>query len=354
MAIDFDSITTDELLAGEELPEVEEEQEELMDTSEEVVEEEPVQEEEELVEEETEEVQQSTEDTEEEEIEEEVEETDFRVVDEVAQQFGLELEEDTPDTLEGINKVVREASTKMAEQQMSQVWEAFPDVKEYAEYRANGGDPDSFRENYLSANSYSDLNVENTDHQKMLVKEQMKEQGFDDSDIQDEINELSDANLLQNKAKRAQKYLTKKQEKKKQELVQQQKQKAQQQKQQIQQEWNQIENTIEESDQFKGLKIPETEKSDFYKWMREPQQDGKTQREKQLQNVDLETHLMIDYLLYKGGNLSNLVDNLATTKNAETLANKLKGNKRQTKSRQFNDNNGTADVSDIESIDFAL
>ena len=350
MAIDFDSITTDELLAGEELPEVEEEvQEEPTETSEEVVEE-PVEQEEEIIEEE-EEVEEPIDDTEE---EEEVEEPDFSVVGEVAQQFGLEIEEDTPDTLESINKVVREASTKMAEQQMSQVWEAFPDVKEYAEYRANGGDPDSFRENYLSANSYSDLNVENTDHQKMLVKEQMREQGFDDSDIQDEINELSDANLLQNKAKRAQKYLTKKQEKKKQKLIQQQKQKAQQERQKIQQEWNQIENTIEESNQFKGLKIPETEKSDFYKWMREPQQDGKTQREKQLQNVDLETHLMIDYLLYKGGNLSDLVDNLATTKNAETLANKLKGNKRQTKSRQFNDNNGTADVSDIESIDFAL
>ena len=349
MAIDFDSITTDELLAGEELPEVEEEvQEEPTETSEEVVEE-PVEQEEETIEEE--EVEEPIDDTEE---QEEVEEPDFSVVGEVAQQFGLEIEEDTPDTLESINKVVREASTKMAEQQMSQVWEAFPDVKEYAEYRANGGDPDSFRENYLSANSYSDLNVENTDHQKMLVKEQMREQGFDDSDIQDEINELSDANLLQNKAKRAQKYLTKKQEKKKQELIQQQKQKAQQERQKIQQEWNQIENTIEESNQFKGLKIPETEKSDFYKWMREPQQDGKTQREKQLQNVDLETHLMIDYLLYKGGNLSDLVDNLATTKNAETLANKLKGNKRQTKSRQFNDNNGTADVSDIESIDFAL
>lgn len=274
-----------------------------------------------------------------EEEEEDVEDTRF--VDDLASQFGLDteedLDEDLEDTWDDALKVARKGAQNLASQEINTFFEQYPDLKQYAEYRVNGGDPDTYREEVLNAPSYNDLEVEgNEQTQEQLVREKLREvDGFSEDRVDDKVETYKSAGVLKGEAEDAQEILANRQEQKQEELIKEQEKQAEQRKKEQLEEQKRYRQTIQESDSLAGLQLPEDRKDDFESYLFDPvDEEGMTQAEKDYQEMDREQALALYYLTYNGlDNLGKLVDNKASTKEAERLSDKLK----KTESRDVKD-----------------
>lgn len=102
--------------------------------------------------------------------------------------------------------------------------------------------------------------------------------------------------------------------------------------------WNTVETTVKKRT-FKGLSIAEQEVNPFMDYLAKPVKNGLTQSQIDAQNADIETQIALEYLRYKGLNLSTLVQNMAKNLNVQKIKAKVlnqqidtsnAGNNRQT------------------------
>lgn len=357
------AITVEEEFDFSEFSTEEETEEETEETTEEPVNEEPEAESEENVDSET--VEESPEEVEEDVVDEEdaneEEYDDVRFVDELAKDFGIEFEEEIPDTWDGLKTATKKAAQVQTQRQLNQLFEQYPDLGEYANYRMNGGDPQTYQEQVLNAPSYEDMEISEGDvaTQKKLVRERLNGEGYSEDAIKEEIEDLESAGLLKKQAERSKQVLSKRQEKKRQELIKQQEQQKQQQIEQQKQEQQEYINLIQESSDLGGLRVPENKKEDFAEFMFSPTDDsGVTQADKAWNNMSREDRLALEYLVYQsrgnGVDLTSLVDNLASTKKAKSISESLRktrGNNRKVKDRSSRGANNAKADGDIEDLD---
>ena len=73
---------------------------------------------------------------------------DDSVVGQIISSLGYEVEEEYDDTTEGLLKLTQDVGTKMAEDQLDQLFEKFPLVKNHLEYVLNGGESQEFMQAY--------------------------------------------------------------------------------------------------------------------------------------------------------------------------------------------------------------
>ena len=119
--------------------------------------------------------------------------------------------------------------------------------------------------------------------------------------------------------------LQKSQATRKQQLLEQQEKQAEQQRVEAEQYWSNIASTIE-TGQLKGLQIPTRQRKKFYDWMTlAVDQKGSTQRDVDRSNIDTETALALEYLIYQGFDLNKLLQNVSKTKATNNLKSKLQG-----------------------------
>jgi len=283
-------------------------------------------------EESTDETEEDTSNEEETNTEDQEEVDDTRFVDDLASQFGLDPEEDfeddLDDTWDDALDVAKKGGKKMAQNEINTFFEQYPDVAEYATYRANGGDPDTFREEVLNSPSYEDLELEGREgRQEEIVREKLQTvEGFDDEKVDQKVETYKSSGVLKQEAEDAKNILANKQEQKRQELIKEQEQKQEQRREEIQKEQQRFKETIHESDNLAGVQLPEDQKDTFESYLFEPVNDeGMTQAEVDYQNMDREETLALYYLSFQGlDSLSDLIDNQASTKRAEQLSKKLK------------------------------
>ncbi|WP_406672419.1 hypothetical protein, partial [Natronospira sp.] len=76
-----------------------------------------------------------------------------------------------------------------------------------------------------------------------------------------------------------------------------------------------------------GFKVPSKDKNAFFEYLATPVEDGKSKAMLAHENADLETRLAVDYLLFKGFNLSDIVSRKAKDENAKTLRERMKSAK---------------------------
>jgi len=274
---------------------------------------------------------------------EEMEEEEARFVDDLASQFGLDPDEDldgeVEDTWDDALKVARKGAETMATQEINGFFEKYPDIAEYAQFRVNGGDPDTFREEVLNAPSYDDLELEgNEQTQERVVREKLQEvDGFSDEKVDQKIENYKSGGILKSEAEDARDIMSNKQEQKREQLIEEQEKKAEQRRQEQLEEQKRYKETIRESNSLGDLQLPENKKDDFEEYLFEPvDEDGLTQAERDYQNMSRDEALALYYVMFEGGpdNLGSLVDNKASTKKAEQISNKLsKSSSRSVKDR---------------------
>lgn len=349
--IQLDDITFDDVIAGDGVDTV------SIDDTAEV-------ETEETAEETTEEVVDEVEETEEEIEEEDTEEDDDddddvepseksdTVVGEILSALGYEVEGDYPDTAEGLTEMTKDIASQMADDRLDEVLEAFPLVKDHLQYVLAGGQSQDFMQAHdpnLDYNAFT-LTEDDTRSQKAILSDYFRVKGHDNDFINEMLEDYEDSGKLHNKAEAARQALGKAQEQRNAQLVEQQNQMRYQQMQEQETFWNGVADTIKDSKEFAGLQVTEREKSKFFNYLSQPvSRDGRTQRDLDHAQADMEVKLAIDYLMFKGFNLDTIIDKKAKTKQTRSLRDKIAKNEATVKSaRKASRSKKSFDIDDLD------
>lgn len=272
---------------------------------------------------------------------EETEETEASIISTLKERLGYDVEGEFEDDYDGIAGLTKAMAEKIAEEQFQSVFQSFPDIQEYLNYRVSGGDPDKFFKVAAKEIDFGKLQLSKEDKgmQRKVVENFMQMQGFEPEEISETIQDYEDAGILLKNSERAVKKLAAHQVKQKETLVQQQQKQAQETAKQTQETWGQIGSIINKG-RLRDFTIPESDKKRFYSWMATPvDNNGRSQRLIDREKLDQESILAMEYLMYKGLDISKLVSAKVNTKQAASLKAKLKSSK-PTASRRMKGNKG--------------
>jgi hypothetical protein len=269
----------------------------------------------------------------EEEDEEEEEETDNdivpddSIVGEVLASLGFEtVEEEYDDTPEGLAKLTQDLGTKMAEDQLDQLFGNFPLIEQHLEYVLAGGDSQQFMKAYDPDNDYGKLEISDNDirTQRSVLATYFRAKGHEDEFINELLEDYEDNGKLSSKATQAKNALAQSQAVYRKELVEKQREEQQSRMQEQQEFWNGVYETIDGSEEFAGLRVPKREKSKFFDYLSKPvTKEGYTQRDLDHRDSEMEVKLAIDYLMFKGFNLDKIISGKAKTAATKSLKDRI-------------------------------
>ena len=265
-------------------------------------------------------------------------ESESSIAQSIAKALGYDLENNYADTEEGLVEFTKDIAQNIAEDQIQELFGQFPLVQKHLDYVLAGGDSEQFFQAYNPGMDYNQMEIDKNDSrmQKMLISDYFKSKGHDEEFIKDMLEDYEDTGKLYDKAAVAQKQLAAIQSKQREQLVEMQKQQQAEYKQKQQEFWEGVANTIDEGKEFAGIKIPEKEKSKFFDYISAPvNKQGNTKRDMDYSNAPLETKLAIDYLLYKGFNLSDIITTKAKTESANNLRSKLQLGQEKLRNQAF-------------------
>jgi len=286
-------------------------------------------------------------------VEPEVETIEDTLVSEIATTFGFELENEYEDTPEGLTNMTKELATKVAESQLDKLFQTHPDVKEHLEYVMNGGDSRQFLMGNNAIKDLADFKVDVNDvtSQQAVMSEYLKIKGHEQEFITDLISDYADSDKLFEKAQKAKVALVKYQKDVKAKQLEEQAVENRELEKNQKEFWSGVKGTIAENKEFKGISIQERDKSDFFDFLSKPiNPQGETKRDTMYAESDVETKLAIDYLLFKGFDLTSIVKKKAKTQAAKSLRSRLKTNKDKIKTagKGVRASSGSFDVDDLE------
>lgn len=281
---------------------------------------------------------------------------DDSIISSIAKSLGYELEKEYAETEEGLAEFTKDVAQEIAEEQLEGLFKQFPMVQKHLDFVMAGGDPEKFFEAYNPRTSFENVEIEQTDSrtQKYMISEFLKSKGHDDEFIKDMINDYEDSGKLYDRAKVAQRNLATIQKQERDNMVRQQQEAQQRAAEENERFWEGVASTIQEGKEFAGIRIPDREKAKFFDYISEPvNENGQTRRDVDYSKANIEAKLALDYLMYKGFNLKDIIDVKAKTASASSLRERVKQNEERVKSMQTNDKKGKkfdADNLDLKAL----
>lgn len=280
------------------------------------------------------------------------------VVGEVLQSLGFEMPE-TPyeDTPEGLAQMVQDVGNQMAMEQMQEVFDRYPLIQKHFEYVQNGGRSDEFIKAFDGTRDYDklELSEDDTAMHRQVLSDYLTKKGHDRDFIEDMLKDYDDSERLYEKATKAHAALKKGQAEERKQLLEQQKaQKAQAEKER-QEFWEGMYDAIDKTDELAGIQLPKRDKSRFFEYISKPvTRDGRTQRDIDHAEAEMPMRLAIDYLMFKGFDVSTLMGKKKATKKVQTLKERMeKGGSRKLKSGKGPSKREGTGI-DLEQIDYNL
>lgn len=253
-------------------------------------------------------------------------EKDKSVVGEVLESLGFEGEYEYEDTPEGLKTLTLDVANKLAEEQLDNIMENFPLVQRHLEYVMNGGDSQDFMRANDPQSDYGkvELSEKDTPMQKIVLSNYFRAKGHDDNMIKELIEDYEDSGKLFAKAELAKSALATAQVKQREHMLLQQKEQSAKAREEEKQFWTGIHKTIQETNEFAGITIPNREKNKFFKYISSPiNKNGHTQSMIDRQNATQEQRLLMDYLMFKGLNLKDIIATKAKSQNTRTLKDRI-------------------------------
>ena len=351
--IQLDDITLDDVISGEgvateEIAPAQEDEKKVESPEESKLDEEESESNEDSVEEEEEE----EEIKDEEDKEDEKSSEEDTVVGEILNNLGYELDGKYEDTSEGLTNLTKDVASKMADDRIDEVLENFPLVKKHLNYVLSGGESENFMQAYDPNLDYTKIEIAEDDvrSQKSILSDYFSAKGHDKEFIDEMLGDYEDSGKLHSKADAARQALGKVQTQEREQLVEKQKEQMQEQQTQQTRFWEGVAETIETSKEFAGLHVPEREKSKFFNYLSKPvTREGYTQRDIDHSEAEMETKLAIDYLMYKGFNLDQIINTKAKTKASKSLREKISKNEETVKSaRRKSRRSKNVDLDDLD------
>ena len=257
------------------------------------------------------------------------------VASEIAKTLGFELENEYADTVEGLTEFAKDLAQEVAEDQLGELFEQYPEVQKHLDYLMSGGDSNKFYEAYNPNSDYNNftINEKDTNTQRAVLQQYFQIKGHDESFIQEMLDDYEDSGKLYSKADQAKGALAEAQSTQRERMLETQKQQQEQAAEENSQFWDNVADTIETGNEFAGVKIPDRQKSKFFEYISEPVgKGGETQRDIDYADAEIEIKLAIDYLMYNGFKLDNIIDTKAKTKSAQNLRTRIQSNQEKTKS----------------------
>lgn len=268
------------------------------------------------------------------ESDEEDSEESGSVAESIAKALGYDIENDYADTEEGLIEFTKDIAQNIAEDQLNELFQQFPLVQKHLDFVLAGGDSEKFFEAYNPNMDYSQYEIDQNDSrtQKAFVSEYFKSKGHDEEFIKDMLEDYEDSGKLYDKAMVAQKQLAAIQSREREQIVEQQKREREQQEKQQEEFWENVAATIDQGKEFAGIRIPEKEKAKFFDYISAPvDKSGRTRRDMDYANSELDVKLAIDYLMYKGMNLQDIITTKAKTESVKNLREKIQRNEERVK-----------------------
>tara|TARA_R110002167_G_C12703248_1_gene653935 strand:- start:7436 stop:8554 length:1119 start_codon:yes stop_codon:yes gene_type:complete len=257
------------------------------------------------------------------------------VISEVLTQLGYNGEVEYEDSSDGLVQMTKDVAAKLAEEQLEEILDKFPTIKDHMEYVIAGGKSQDFMSSRDPRQDFAAMDLKEDDEatQRVLLGNYFKKKGHDDEFITDLINDYDESGKMYSKAKLAKESLSKIQEVERRELMENQKQVAQQKNQQNEKFWNDVNETVTSNKEFAGITIPEKQKNKFFKYLSQPiNKDGMTQSMKDHQEAPLETRLAIDWLMYNDFKLEEIINTKVKTSKAKSLKERIKSQQVKSKS----------------------
>ena len=330
--LDLESISFDDMIGDglASLPDIEDVKEEEVEEQE--PEEEPEVEE---VEDELEEEEVEDDLPEEDEAPDEDEVEDTSVASEIAKTLGFELENEYADTVEGLTEFARDIAQEIAEDQLNTLFKQYPEVQKHLDYVMSGGESGKFFEAYNPNTDYNNFELQENDYasQQTILAQYFQLKGHDQEFIKEMIEDYSESGKLYSKANAAKSALAQAQAEYRENMIAQQRQEQERLAEENAQFWNGVADIIESGNEFAGVRIPDKQKGKFFDYISEPVgPNGETQRDLDYSEAELEVKLAIDYLMYNGFKLDDIINTKAKTKSAQGLRERIQSNQERTKS----------------------
>lgn len=196
--------------------------------------------------------------------------------DSLSEKLGWEdIEEDEkPKTVEDLidyfDEVIKENSVPQY---------ASEEVEQLDKFVKNGGN----LRDYFSIDSeidLDDIDLEDESNQKLVLKEFLKEKGFNTKQIEKKLTKYEEAGILEDESQDAAEALKDIRENKKQQLLKDQENAAKLAAQRQQEYFDTVVNEIKGMDNIRGVKIPEKDKQILLEYIFKPTSDGMTKFQK--------------------------------------------------------------------------
>lgn len=227
--------------------------------------------------------------------------------------LGYEVEGEFDESVEGVAEYTKAVGQKIAEEEVRDLFESYPDVKEYLQFRLNNGDPQKYFQTKFGDVDFSTYNVTEGDEatQEAVVRKYLFNDGYKAEQINEIVKDYKETNLLFKQAKRFAERLTETQRSQKEDLIKNQEVEAREAEFERQQVVAEISQTIEKGN-LHNIVIPEKDRKEFRAWLLQTDNKGQTRRQLTMKSMSLDQKLQLEYLAFKGFDLKDLVKREAT------------------------------------------
>lgn len=192
-------------------------------------------------------------------------------------------------------------------------------IAQLDEYVKNGGKFEDFYQKQQDTLSFENLDLENEDNQKTVIRELLKYNGYSDEQINNKISRYEDADMLYDESEDALERLKVIRKNEIEENRKQQEEYAKQQEEQNRQFFQSVQNDINNLNTIRGISIPKEDRAALYEYIFKVDQDGVSQYQRDF-NKNLSKNLIESaYFTMKGDSLVSGAKRDGETSAAEKL-----------------------------------
>lgn len=192
-------------------------------------------------------------------------------------------------------------------------------IAQLDEYVKNGGKFEDFYQKQQETLSFDNLDLENEDNQKSVIRELLKYNGYSDEQINNKISRYEDADMLYDESSDALDRLKVIRQKEIEESQKQQEEYAKQQEEQNRQFFQSVQSDINNLSTIRGISIPKEDRAALYEYIFKVDQDGVSQYQRDF-NKNLSKNLIESaYFTMKGDSLVSGAKRDGETSAAEKL-----------------------------------
>ena len=251
-------------------------------------------------------------------------------------------EKDRPLTVDQLTEYMKDV---VAENSVPQY--ADERIQALDEYVKNGGKFEDFYARQQEALTLDNIDLEDENNQKAVVRELMKRNGYTDEQINKKISRYEDSDMLYEESEDALDRLKQLRQAEVEEATRQQEEMAKQQEEQSRQFFNTVTNDINSLTNIRGIAIPKEDRKALFDYIFKVDQNGQSQYTKDF-NKNLSKNLIESaYFTMKADALISSAKNTGETSAAEKLRKMLRHSAKNHST--YNADDKTKSVTDIVS-----